>query len=423
MFSPQRDSKRHSHGHHLTPQDADAERTRRRRHKTSSGDSDGIQNPSNRGYRSDDERRRRHRHDGDKDRYRASSSHHPKDHDRRKQDSSSDTEDELARARFSQSQQTRLDAHHERSRSDNRGYGEHRFDLLEERRTKPARKPTPFGFPHASLAHRYEPAERTDRQSAKAIYGEHHEYDRVQVDTQVRSTGREYGEHRFNDEHTNRASSMKFSSLSPPLPNETLSGPSSNQNTHRMGTQDVTTDDISWSPTDIPRGNRTSLPARVRDLASTSDERIRQDEIDSRPSTSGHNGAFNANMKLPRLSISQYPAAYSQFLSNIETAGDSTSGVGEDVQRPRSTSATSTASSRILSWSPSSPSSGILGPKTYQYQPLQPSEIRLVKILPERMWKLKCEIIHVSLQSHAEYTAISVSCCRNLIKPTNTDLV
>ncbi|KAF2830078.1 HET-domain-containing protein [Ophiobolus disseminans] len=51
--------------------------------------------------------------------------------------------------------------------------------------------------------------------------------------------------------------------------------------------------------------------------------------------------------------------------------------------------------------------SGVLGPKTYQYQSLGEMEFRLVRILPERMSKLKCEIVHQSLDDAPDYVAIS----------------
>jgi hypothetical protein len=51
--------------------------------------------------------------------------------------------------------------------------------------------------------------------------------------------------------------------------------------------------------------------------------------------------------------------------------------------------------------------SGVLGLKTYQYQPLKNTEIRLVKVLPERMSELKCEIMHMSLDRGLDYIAIS----------------
>jgi len=171
-----------------------------------------------------------------------------------------------------------------------------------------------------------------------------------------------------------------------------------------------------------PAPKQTSSGSSIPPSVSTSQARIRLDELDSRSSSSGHNQAFNVNAKLPRLSISPYPTAYSQIRPNIEIPGESNSGVGEDWHRPRAASAASTPSSRILSWASSSPSSGILGPKTYQYQSLQPAEIRLVKILPETMSKLRCEITHTSLQSLPEYTAISVSHCHSLATSTNIEL-
>jgi hypothetical protein len=43
----------------------------------------------------------------------------------------------------------------------------------------------------------------------------------------------------------------------------------------------------------------------------------------------------------------------------------------------------------------------------YQYQPLKDMEFRLVKVLPERMSELKCEILHASFDELPYYTAMS----------------
>ncbi|KAH8730504.1 heterokaryon incompatibility protein-domain-containing protein [Phaeosphaeriaceae sp. PMI808] len=62
----------------------------------------------------------------------------------------------------------------------------------------------------------------------------------------------------------------------------------------------------------------------------------------------------------------------------------------------------------IYTLPPSLPSgSGVLGPKTYKYLALGEMEFRLVKILPETMSKLKCEILHRSLNDAPDYIAIS----------------
>ncbi len=56
----------------------------------------------------------------------------------------------------------------------------------------------------------------------------------------------------------------------------------------------------------------------------------------------------------------------------------------------------------------SSSVSGVLGPKTFMYNPLEGRmDFRLVRVLPERTAKLKCEIMHASLDTPPEYIAIS----------------
>ncbi|OAL56998.1 HET-domain-containing protein [Pyrenochaeta sp. DS3sAY3a] len=79
-----------------------------------------------------------------------------------------------------------------------------------------------------------------------------------------------------------------------------------------------------------------------------------------------------------------------------------------DVLRtPQSQSVYSTTSFGTYRDSIISLPSGQLGTKVYQYEPLEDSTIRLLKVLPETMWKLKCEILHVSLEKAPRYRAIS----------------
>ncbi|KAI8652619.1 HET domain-containing protein [Fusarium keratoplasticum] len=58
------------------------------------------------------------------------------------------------------------------------------------------------------------------------------------------------------------------------------------------------------------------------------------------------------------------------------------------------------------SWSNVSGSS-FLGDKAYQYRPLEEQSIRLIRIYPERMTTIKCEIVHVSLEDPPLYIAVS----------------
>ncbi|KAJ8122854.1 hypothetical protein O1611_g9737 [Lasiodiplodia mahajangana] len=51
--------------------------------------------------------------------------------------------------------------------------------------------------------------------------------------------------------------------------------------------------------------------------------------------------------------------------------------------------------------------SGVLGEKTYQYEKLLPHEFRLVRLYSKKMSTVKCDIIHISLNDHPPYTAIS----------------
>lgn len=51
--------------------------------------------------------------------------------------------------------------------------------------------------------------------------------------------------------------------------------------------------------------------------------------------------------------------------------------------------------------------SGSLGDKVYRYNQLGESEFRLVRILPARMSKIKCEVVHSSITTPPRYVAVS----------------
>jgi hypothetical protein len=454
MFGLQRESRRYSHGHHLAPQDANSERTRRRRHKGSADDKERRHHSAERGYRSDHEPRRRHRDDGDGDRVRANSSHRPQDVVHHTDDSSSDTEDHPVRRKSVSMQKTYGDHFFrsaeksgrlpERHRSNTATYGDHRHDdSFEERRIPLPLAPTTSSFTPPSLARDVsdqfrrghhlvrirEPQEPALRHSEKAIYGDHyegylvHEAASLPVRKQEQSSREQpYGEHRFENEQVTKAPSTTSSSRdgrhavnfpSLPLPSATrpLSRVTSEQETGttQLGDRSDFTRQTNEPPASTQRVHNISPSSNHRDSAWTFEDRSPDGDLDRRPSTSDSKAALVANAKLPRLSVSHYPLDLSQSLSNIVVPDDSRSEANDDTQRVRSGSGASTTCSGLLSRTPSLSGSGVLGPRTYQYQPLQMSEIRLVKVLPERMWKLKCEILHVSLDNVPEYTAISVS--------------
>lgn len=54
-----------------------------------------------------------------------------------------------------------------------------------------------------------------------------------------------------------------------------------------------------------------------------------------------------------------------------------------------------------------SSTSGTLGDKTYRYSTLGESEIRLIRLLPARMFRIKCEVFHAPTTNPPKYIAIS----------------
>jgi len=433
MFGLQRDSKRH-HGHHLTPQDANADRTRRKRYEVSPDGKKRIDHSSDRGYRSDDEPRRRHRHDDNKDRHRATSAYRPKDPKHRQTLSYGDT----GRYKFTPTEKPESKF--------NQPYGEHRFDDTYATQdiysttipATPALSPAHVAYQTRNQArsghdHMEGQSRRSARPSRHAAYGDHREdYSRHVVPVSRRhqeigpdSRDVEYGEHRFVDnEQVTGASSMKpfhqdtqptsgWPMTARPPTNKPVSASTfRNESNPRIDDHDGNIRQDKRSPINNQIIRHVSLPSMVRDSAPTCGEHSPQDGFDSRPSTSG----FSGDAILPRVSVSQYPP-------DIIIPTDTVSAIHDDRPSPQSVSGASTLSSRMLSPSPSLSSSGVLGPKVYMYQQLQAFEIRLVKVLPERMWKLKCEMIHVPLYTAPEYTAISVGRRHELKEPANMKLV
>jgi hypothetical protein len=121
---------------------------------------------------------------------------------------------------------------------------------------------------------------------------------------------------------------------------------------------------------------------------------------------------FNTTTSFPKPQIPRFPMSHdppdaSQSLSFSVGSGDSRCDIEATKRRSRLGSDSTITSTSILSL-PTSPSvSSVLGPKSYQYHPLRDMEFRLIRILPERMSKLKCEIVHRSLEVPPDYVAIS----------------
>lgn len=172
----------------------------------------------------------------------------------------------------------------------------------------------------------------------------------------------------------------------------------------------------------VKRVHRVALPSNAQSPAFRLRDRSPQGTAGSRAPTPGHHEDFGGDSQPPRISVSPYPTDHSQTLSDIIFPGDPNLAPGIDMQRHMSSSGASTATWRYPPPSPTLSSVGTLGSRMYQYQSLRPSEIRLVRVLPERMWKLKCEMLHVSLHEVPEYVAISVSRSRRLETHANIKL-
>jgi hypothetical protein len=135
------------------------------------------------------------------------------------------------------------------------------------------------------------------------------------------------------------------------------------------------------------------------------------------------------NLRHPRVPQSSYPRIESRYLSpsgraDSPSRGDLTQALRRlKSETPRPSRAPTPAhltaqplSNKPPDWvAPSdstfkstiSSSPGALGDQAYQYRALQDLEFRLVKLLPERKTRIRCEIIHASLEDPPEYAAIS----------------
>jgi hypothetical protein len=127
----------------------------------------------------------------------------------------------------------------------------------------------------------------------------------------------------------------------------------------------------------------------------------------SRPRPGFNTTKSFSKAQIPRLSVSQDPPNSPQPINCSIDPGDSRSDTETTKGRPRVGSGSVATSTSFLSLPISPPGSGILGPKNYQYLPLADMEFRLIRVLPERMSKLKCEIVHRSLEDPPDYIAIS----------------
>jgi hypothetical protein len=155
---------------------------------------------------------------------------------------------------------------------------------------------------------------------------------------------------------------------------------------------------------DWPTPHRVSIPLRpsVEARAQSYHERS-----PSKPRPGFNTIASFPKPQVPRFSMSHDPPDPSQSISFSISPGDSRSDTETTKRSSRLGSDSTIASTSFLSLPTSPPGSSILGSKSYQYLPLGDMEFRLIRILPERMSKLKCEIVHQSLEDPPDYVAIS----------------
>jgi hypothetical protein len=177
---------------------------------------------------------------------------------------------------------------------------------------------------------------------------------------------------------------------SPPQPNQRSKG----QRETRKGQRDIRKGSlakVSESPrisSPIPIRRHTLEPHRISDDDRTLRRPRAPDRADSSPSRGDLTQALRRlKSETPRSGTPTPTHSIAQPLSDKPPAG--------------------VAPSDLTFKSTISSSPGALGDQTYQYRALRDLEFRLVKILPERKTRIKCEIIHASLEDPPEYAAIS----------------
>ena len=400
----------------LAPQDAHDDRSHKRRHKHRSGETERRHHSSDRGYRSDDGHRRRDGDEREKHGHRARSSHRS-----RSRGHGTDEEEDLKKKK--------------RRDSRRQGFDDYLSDV-DDVSSHPKGDPSPaliYGDHLLPVDSEHVDGRRARRDKSRtAMDNDPHNYVSIE---------QAYGDHRLDDEiYDNRGKPLTrpyaygdhHLDESTPVhqPQNTVPRQSDHDLSHHHAGNDGNYDNLIVPP--LPTNNpgtrddfslfdRQSTPdlssAKIPNYAKVTPSLqqppppgiLHAPHQESRPSPSGSPYASSEpfpNVQLPRLSVSQYPSDLSH--SDAINPSDSRSEAGAYDGRSRSGSAPSATSTALLSPTSSVSSSGVLGPKTYQYQPLKETEFRLVKILPERMSKLKCKILHRSLNEANDYIAISV---------------
>jgi hypothetical protein len=111
--------------------------------------------------------------------------------------------------------------------------------------------------------------------------------------------------------------------------------------------------------------------------------------------------------QVARLPLTERPHSFARSTVNSIASGESKMDQRFSMGRSTLNSELNAPSSSLLSLPTTTSGSGMLGHTPYQYLPLSDMEYRLVRVLPERMSTLKCEICHRSLHEASDYIAIS----------------
>jgi hypothetical protein len=111
--------------------------------------------------------------------------------------------------------------------------------------------------------------------------------------------------------------------------------------------------------------------------------------------------------QVSRLPLKERPHSFARSTVNSIASGESKIDQRSSMGRSTLNSDMNAPSPSLLSLPTTASGSGMLGPTPYQYLPLSDMEYRLVRVLPERMSTLKCEICHRFLHEASDYIAIS----------------
>jgi hypothetical protein len=375
LFGVRRQFDRYTRSQHLRPLHAETDQARRNRRNHSSHDKERRRPSLDRGYRSDnDSSRRRDGRSGERHHAEPSHRSHRKDVEDRRIPYYYEREEEM------------------RKHAPSAYTPERRAAQRERKRLVQISKPTENGNRNSKHA---------ERVNSQELVRKHE-----------RSRSMDYAGHA-------RGTTLGDMFFEPPKPMKHVVAIESSLPSRRGQLRRVRSDHFSHDG-DIERGGDGAVPTRsrgddrpistvtmpLRALLPTSGSMnpaiLLQESIPSTLNGSHASVDWPSDAQLPRILVPQSPT---DSLSASPPLGQESFRTATESYRQETGSL---LASRYSLPSPvSSQRSSLIAAPSYQYLPLEESEFRLIRVLPERMSTVKCEIFHQSFDDTVKYIAIS----------------